>query len=126
MNPLILILVITIAIILAIVALVLIFKSNNQPVTKTENISFIDFEDLMVIVKNPTTSSDKLLDVLQKFNENFLIDESNEQKYLIFFSRVLTHKNVNKEIFQYFHKEIKSKNIKYKKDLDVIERKALG
>jgi len=128
MNPIILVAIIASGIVLAIIALFVVLKTNKKTtpkVVKTEN-DFIDFDDLMAIVKNPNTSSDKLLEVLKKFNENFVIDEKNEQKYLIFFSRILTHNNVNKDIFQYFHKEIKVKNLEYKKDLDVIEKKALG
>ena len=129
MNILVLVGIIVIAIILVITAFVVIAKkpkktTSHKKVIQTED--KLDFEDLMAIVKNPNSTSDKLLFALEEFNKNFVIDEKNEQKYLIFLSRALTHKNVNKNVFQYFHKEIKSKNVRFKKELDLIERKALG
>jgi hypothetical protein len=80
----------------------------------------------MDIVKNPDSSSQDILNVLELFNKNFTIDDKNGQKEIIFLSRALTHRNVNKDIFSYFHKEIKTKNPKYKRELELIERKALG
>ena len=128
MNILVLIGIIIIGLILVITAfIVLTKKSKPQKVKQTQQIEDdkLDFEDLMAIVKNPNSTSDKILFALEEFNKNFIIDDENEQKYLIFLSRALTHKNVNKDIFQYFHKEIKSKNPRFKKDLDIIEKKAL-
>jgi len=128
MNILVLIGIIIIGLILVITAfIVLTKKSKPQKVKQTQQIKDdkLDFEDLMAIVKNPNSTSDKILFALEEFNKNFIIDDENEQKYLIFLSRALTHKNVNKDIFQYFHKEIKSKNPRFKKDLDIIEKKAL-
>ena len=127
MNIWILIGIIFLAIILVIIAIVIIAKKPKPTkVIKTKKVETVDFEDLMAIVKNPKTSSDKLLETLQKFNENYSISDENEQKYIIFLSRVLTHKNVNKDIFQYFHKDVKSKNKNHNKELEIIERKALG
>ena len=129
MNTWILIGIILIGLILAIIAFVIIAKKPKQKKVIKKAVQIedkLDFEDLMAIVKNPNSTSDKLLFALEEFNKNFIIDENNEQKYLVFLSRALTHRNVNKDIFQYFHKEIKSKNVRFKKDLDVIERKALG
>ena len=128
MNILVLIGIIIIGLILVITAfIVLTKKSKPQKVKQTQQIEDdkLDFEDLMAIVKNPNSTSDEILFALEEFNKNFIIDDENEQKYLIFLSRALTHKNVNKDIFQYFHKEIKSKNPRFKKDLDIIEKKAL-
>jgi len=130
MNLIILLSIAIIAIILVIVAVLIIIKKpqpktqskKSAPVTK----NYIDFDDLMDIVKNPNTSSEKLLETLKIFNNNFVIDSENEQKYLIFLSRILTHKNVSKDVFQYFHKDLKSKNKNYKIELEAIERKALG
>jgi len=129
MNILVLVGIIVIAIILVITAFVVIAKkpkktTSHKKVIQTED--KLDFEDLMAIVKNPNSTTEKLLFALEEFNKNFVIDEKNKQKYLIFLSRALTHKNVNRDIFQYFHKEIKSKNVRFKKELDLIERKALG
>ena len=129
MNILVLVGIIVIAIILVITAFVVIAKKPKKTISHKKVIQTedkLDFEDLMAIVKNPNSTSEKLLFALEEFNKNFVIDDENEQKYLVFFSRALTHKNVNKDVFQYFHKEIKSKNLKYKKDLEIIEKKALG
>jgi len=129
MNNLILIGLISLGIILVVVAFVVIITKKPKKVVTTKKIQKedkLDFEDLMAIVKNPNSSSEKILFALEEFNKNFVIDEKNEQKYLVFLSRTLTHKNVNKDVFQYFHKEVKSKNPRFKKGLDVIERKALG
>jgi len=129
MNILVLVGIIVIAIILVITAFVVIAKKPKKTISHKKVIQTedkLDFEDLMAIVKNPNSTTDKLLFALEEFNKNFVIDEKNKQKYLIFLSRALTHKNVNRDIFQYFHKEIKSKNVRFKKELDLIERKALG
>jgi len=128
MNILVLVGIIVIAIVLVITAFVVIAKKPkkttfHKKVIQTED--KLDFEDLMAIVKNPNSTSDKILFALEEFNKDFIIDDENEQKYLIFLSRALTHKNVTKDIFQYFHKEIKSKNVRFKKELDIIEKKAL-
>jgi hypothetical protein len=80
----------------------------------------------MQIVQNPHSTKNDLLEALKLFNEYFYIDEVNAQKYLIFLSKALTHPNVDKDIFAYFHKYIKTKNPKFKKELETIELKALG
>ena len=128
MNSLVLIGVILLGVILVVVALIVIFKQPKPAPVKKREIEeeYIEFEDLMAIVKNPDATSERLLYALEKFNEKYIIDDETEQKYLIFLSRILTHKNVNKDLFQYFHKEIKTKNPKYKNDLELIEKKALG
>jgi len=129
MNMFILILIGVVALLLAIVAIIVVSKPKSKPVKKKTTVKkekTIEFEDLMEIVKNPNTDSNTLLKTLMVFNENFKLDDKNSQKYLIFLSRVLTHKNVNKDIFKYFHKEVKLKNKDYKVELEAIERKALG
>jgi uncharacterized membrane protein len=131
MDNMILIGIIVLGLILVIIAFIIILKSKSKPqpvkktVKKVED-DYFDFDDLMAIAKNPNSSSEKLLEALEKFNSKFVIDDKNAQQYLIFLSRLLTHKNANKEIFQYFHKEIKQKNKKYKVELNSIEEKALG
>jgi hypothetical protein len=129
MDNIVLVGIIVLGVILAIIAMVLILKKPKETnnVTKVEvEDDYLDFEDLMAIAKNPNTTSDRLLYILEYFNNNYIIDDQNEQKYLVFLSRVLTHNNVNKDVFQYFHNEVKSKNVRYKNDLDIIESKALG
>ena len=128
----ILVAVIVLALILTITAFIVIIKKSKKPVkvekkteTQQDNEN-IDFDDLMEIVKNQDSTSKDILNALELFNQNYTIDESNTQKYFIFLSRCLTHKNVNKDIFRYFHNEVKKKNLKFKKELDSIEKKALG
>jgi len=130
MNIWILVGIISISLILVIIAFIIITKKSKNQKTSikktTTPIKKLDFEDLMLIAKNPKTSSDKLLETLKLFNKNFIIENKNEQKYFVFFSRILSHKNVNKEIFRYFHKEIKNNNLNYKRELEIIEKKILG
>jgi phosphate/sulfate permease len=128
-NIIILISIIVIAVILTIIAIIFVLKSKKKVVKETKTTSksddFIFFDDLIKVVNNQNSTKKDLLDVLKIFNENFQIDDVNAQKYLIFLSKTLTHTNVDKDIFQYFHSNIKSKNPKYKKELDTIELKAL-
>jgi len=128
MNISILIWVISISLFLGGIAIFIIFRNSKkkQIIRNKPEKKFLDFEDLMIVVKDKNSSSDDLLEVLKEFNSNYHIDNKNPQKYLIFLSRILTHKNVNKEIFNYFHKNIKKNNQKFKRELDLIERKALG
>ena len=128
----ILVAVIVLALILTITAFIVIIKKSKKPVKvdkKTEiqqDNENIEFDDLMAIVKNPNSTSKDILNALELFNQNYTIDEANGQKYFIFLSRCLTHKNVNKDVFRYFHNEVKKKNLKYKNELESMERKALG
>ena len=124
-NTIILVVVISAAIILTIIALIIVLK-KPKPKSITTKEEFVFFDDLMQIVKNPNSTKDDLLESLKLFNEYFHIDEVNAQKYLIFLSKALTHPNVDKDIFAYFHKYIKTKNPKFKKELETIELKALG
>jgi len=135
MNQKILILtiIIILGLIIGIIAFIIVSKSSNKKRIPKKTIKKeivknddIELDELMQIVKNPSTTSQDILNVMQLFNQHFTIDEENGQQEIIFLSRALTHKNVNKDIFNYFHKKIKSKNPKYRKELDLIERKALG
>jgi len=116
------------ALILLLLIIFLIFKLFNKTdkkvikhQTKTE---ILDFEDLLEVVKNPNSDSKKLLETLIYFNENFEIKD--EDKYFIFLSRILTHPNRDKNLFQYFHKFIKPRYKEFKEKLNLIEEKALG
>jgi hypothetical protein len=128
MNPILILSIIITGTILAIVGIIVAIKKSSKPVPKksVKKEREFDFDDLMDIVKNPKTSSNALLDALIYFNSNYKIDEENSKKYLIFLSRVLTHPNRSKNIFQYFHNEVKSKNSKFKSELENIEKKALN
>jgi len=123
-----LIAILVISLILGVIAVLIISKKPKKSTKSVKKVDedILDFEDLVAVLKNGETSSEKLLDTLKTFNENFTIDEDNAQKYLVFLSRVLTHKNKNKDIFNYFHKEVKGKNLKFKKELESIEMKALN
>jgi len=121
-------------IIVTIIGLVVILKKTKRRNDKKNNIDNneveenykFDFSDLMHIIKNPNTKSEDLLNALIYFNENFSIDKDNSKQYFIFLSRILTHPNRTKNIFTYFHKEVKYKNRNFKNELEVIEKKALG
>jgi len=120
-------------VIITIIALIIILKKSSKEevvqskaTPKTDKTDEFDFDDLMAIVKNPNTKSNDLLNTLIYFNENFDIDEENSKKYLMFLSRVLTHPNKSKNIFQYYHNEVKPKNGHFKNELENIEMKALG
>jgi len=123
MSPIILLLIVVTGIIVTTIGLILILK-NKPKTTPTIETKLqedkLDLDDLMDIVKND------IINAMIYFNENFVIDDSNSRQALLFFSRALTHKNKSKNIFQYFHKEIKAKNPRFKNELDNIEMKALG
>jgi L-fucose isomerase-like protein len=116
-----------IAILLVVIAFIVVIKTKQKKVVKkVVKKEIIDFEDLFERVKNQNLSDKELFELLKLFNENFRIDKNNAQKCLIFLSRVLTHKSKNKDLFQYFHKEVKIKNTSFKKELESIEMKALN
>jgi hypothetical protein len=118
-------------VIITIIALIIILKKSSKKEVvevkhKQPEMDEFYFDDLMAIAKNPNTKSNDLLNALIYFNENFVIDDTNSKEYLIFLSRVLTHPNKSKNIFQYFHNEVKPKNKSFKNELESIEMKALG
>jgi hypothetical protein len=129
MNSILILSIVIIGAILSIIGVIIAIKLSKKPpktIKKTkENKYKFDFEDLMEIVKNPNTPSNGVLDALIYFNENFKINEKNRKKCFVFLSRVLTHPNRSKNVFQYFHKEVKKKNPKFRNELESIERKAL-
>jgi len=107
---------------------ILILKSKPKEVKEIESKpqdDKLELDDLMDIVKNPNSTSNDIINAMIYFNENFVIDDANSRQALLFFSRALTHKNKSKNIFQYFHKEIKAKNPRFKNELENIEMKAL-
>ena len=129
MSPIILLLIVVTGIIVTTIGLILILKNKPKttPTIETKpQEDKLDLDDLMDIVKNPNSTSNDVINAMIYFNENFVIDDSNSRQALLFFSRALTHKNKSKNIFQYFHKEIKAKNPRFKNELDNIEMKALG
>jgi len=127
-NTIILAIILSVAIILTIIALIVVLKKQKKPIKssipKKDNVIF--FDDLVAVANNKNSTKKDLLDVLKIFNENFYLSQDTAQQYLIFLSKVLTHQNVDKDIFTYFHTNIKPKNPKYKKELETIELKALN
>lgn len=113
------------AIILLIIAIVLIKNQASSPKKRKEEIlsptPSIQFEELMAIVKDKNSNSKELLNALKLFSKHFKIDEKKAKRYFTFFTHLLSHKNVNKEIFDYYHKKIKKENKKFIKELDRIE-----
>ena len=95
-------------------------KSKKQE--KKDNKLTID--SLLEIANNPKSNSKDLLSALVLYNENFKV-ENDVKKSMEFFKSVLNHKNRKKAFFDYFHGNILPKNLKFKKELDNIEKEAL-
>ncbi len=90
-----------------------------------ENISKkLSIDELIKIAKNPKSTQKDLLFALMAFNEHFSI-EQDKQKSFELFRLVLNHKNRNKALFDYFHGNILPKNLKFKDELDKLEKEAL-
>jgi len=128
MSPIIILIIVVLGILITLIGLILMIKNKPKKVIKVEKNyeDKLDLDDLMDVVKNPNSTSNDIINAMMYFNENFVIDDSNSRQALLFFSRALTHKNKNKNIFQYLHKEVKPKNPRFKKELENIEKKALG
>jgi len=120
--------IIVLGIILTIIAFVVVMKHSKKPsvATKQAKKDGFDFNELIKMVSNPNLSSKELLEALQLFNAYFRIDDANLKQYFSFLEKCLKHKNVNKEVFQYFHNEIKDNNPLYKDALDALELKSMG
>ena len=129
MSPIIILLIVVAGIIITTIGLILILKSKPKEISKIKTApkeDNLELDDLMDIVKNQNSTSNDIINAMIYFNENFVIDDANSRQALLFFSRALTHKNKSKNMFQYFHKEIKSKNPRFRNELESIEKKALG
>jgi hypothetical protein len=118
--------ILVIATILAVIAVFLFIKKPKQTSKVIPQSKQVSLEDLMDIVKNPNSTKDDILKALKLFNNYFVIDAKDSHRYFIFLIKALTHKNVDKEIFNYFHNEIKKRNQKFKRELELLEMKALG
>ena len=127
---------IVIGVILAIIAIIVVLKkSKSQPVvvttttkktTKSQKKDEFDFDELMKIAQNPKTTTKELIEVLNIFNTYFRMDDKTAQQYIVFLSKCLTHENSNKDVFQFFHNNIKPKNTQFKTELEKMELNALG
>ena len=101
------------------------FSKKKSKESKEENNNNLTIDSLLKIATNPKSNSKDLLSALMLYNENFKV-EDDVKKSMEFFKRVLNHKNRKKAFFDYFHGSILSKNLKFKDELDKIEREALN
>jgi hypothetical protein len=96
-------------------------KENN----KKESPKEVTLDDLLKIANNPKSTTADLLSALMLYNDRFNVAE-NKEKSMLFFEKVLNHKHRHKKLFDYFHGSILPKNIKFKDELDELEKKALN
>ena len=99
-------------------------KQKTKSLTSEIN-KELTLDDLLKIANNPNSTTSDLLSALMLFNEKFVVAQDKE-KSLMFFEKVLNHKNRNKKMFDYFHGNILPKNITFKDALDELEKKALN
>ena len=85
----------------------------------------LTIESLLKTANNPKSNSKDLLTALMLYNENFKV-ENDVKKSMEFFEKVLNHKNRKKAFFDYSHGNILPNNIKFKDELDKIEKEALN
>ncbi|WP_457559981.1 hypothetical protein [Caminibacter sp.] len=102
----------------------LISKLNKPASNENKPDKKLTINDLIKIAKNPNSTQKDLLFALMAFNENFSV-ESNKNRSFELFKLVLNHKNRNKALFDYFHGNILPKNLKFKNELDKLEKEAL-
>ena len=100
-------------------------KKSHKPTKEEKNDNNLTIDSLLKIATNPKSNSKDLLSALVLYNENFKV-EDDVKKSLEFFKKVLNHKNRKKAFFDYFHGNILQNNIKFKEELDKIEREALN
>ena len=96
-------------------------KSENRQNIKKE----LTLDDLLKIAKSSKSKAADLMTALMLFNEKFTV-EQNKEKSLQLFEKILNHDNRHKKLFDYFHGSILPKNIKFKNELDELEKKALN
>ena len=99
-------------------------QNTTKPHTPKTN-KKLTMDDLLKIANNPNSTTSDLLSALMLFNEKFVVAQDKE-KSLMFFEKVLNHKNRHKKMFDYFHGNILPKNITFKDALDELEKKALN
>ena len=95
-------------------------KKDNMPQKKE-----ITINDLLKIVSSSKSTLKDLLFAINYFIENFSI-ETDEKLSLEFFKKLLNHKNRQKILFDLFHGKVLPQNLKYKNELDRIEKEALN
>ena len=106
--------------------LIILYFARKSQKSKTEEKKYdkLSIESLLKIAANPKSSSKDLMSALIVYNENFRVKDDIE-KSLAFFRYALNHKNRKKAFFDYFHKKILPKNIKFENELNEIEKEAL-
>ena len=107
------------------VLLIFYFARKPKESKKEEKNDNLTIDSLLKIAINPKSNSKDLLSALMLYNENFKV-ENDVKKSMEFFKSVLNHKNRKKAFFDYFHGNILPNNIKFKDELDKIEREALN
>ena len=125
-ENLIVLIIVVLGVILGVVAFVLIVSNKQKPITQKHKTLQTDFDiDNYIKQISDDLSFEELFELMKSFNENILMDDFNLNKCLKFYRLVLEHKNVNANIFRYFHKEVKSKNKSFIDELENVEMKAL-
>ena len=99
------------------------YKKQNRPVQNEHK--EVTLSDLLNIANNPKSTTADLLSALMLFNEKFVVAQDKENS-IVFFEKVLNHKNRHKKLFDYFHGAVLPKNITFKDELDKLEKKALN
>ena len=100
-------------------------KKKQKKSKKQQKDNKLTIDSLLEIANNSKSNSKDLLSALMLYNENFKVEDDIE-KSMEFFKKVLNHNNRKKAFFDYFHGNILPKNIKFKDELDKIEREALN
>jgi len=105
--------------------LIFYFSKKAKKKSKTPKQKEITLDDLFKIASSSKSKTDDLLFALNYFAENFSVD-MNKNVSIEFLKKILNHKNRQKVLFDIFHGKILPKNLKYKKELDKIEKEALN
>lgn len=96
-------------------------KKSSDTTEKKE----ITLKNLLNIASSDKSTSKDLLFAMNYFAENFGVD-MDKNISMEFFKKLLNHKNRQKALFDIFHGKILPKNLKYKNELNAIEKEALN
>ena len=97
-------------------------KVKKKPEKKETEITM---KDLLKISSSSKSTTKDLLFAINYFAENFSV-ETDEKSSFAFFKKLLNHKNRQKVLFDVFHGNVLPKNLKYKLELNNIEKEALN
>ncbi len=101
------------------------FSKKVKNESKTSQKKEITLDDLLKIALSSKSTSKDLLFAINYFAENFSVG-MDKKTSLEFFKKLLNHKNRQKKLFDIFHGNILPKNLKYKNELNKIEKEALN